>query len=106
MGDILRLLGLHLSDCFRSRKALEAENTLLRHQLGVLRRKPSNCVRLTRFDRFIFALLYQFSPKTLSALHIVRPETIIRWHRMGFKIIVALEVTSAWRSAESIPGNP
>jgi hypothetical protein len=85
MGDILRLLGLHLRDCFRSRRALEAENTILRHQLGVLRRKSSNRVRLTRFDRFIFTLLYKFSPKTLGALHIVQPETVIRWHRMGSK---------------------
>jgi hypothetical protein len=87
MGDILRLLGLHLRDCFRSRKALEAENTLLRHQLGVLQRKSPGRVRLTRFDRLIFAVLYQFSPKSLSALHIVQPETVIRWHRMGFKAL-------------------
>jgi len=87
MGDILRLLGLHLRDCFRSRKSLEAENTLLRHQLGVLQRKSPGRIRLTRFDRFIFTLLYKFYPEALYAIHIVRPETIIRWHRMGFKAL-------------------
>ncbi len=87
MGDILRLLGLHLRDCFRSRKALEAEITLLRHQLGVLRHKPSNRIRLTRFDRFIFILLYKSYPEALNAMHIVQPETVIRWHRMGFKAL-------------------
>jgi hypothetical protein len=71
MGDILWLLGVHLRDCFPSRRALEAENTILRHQLGVLRRKSPGCIRLTRFDRFIFALLYQSSPKSLGAMHIV-----------------------------------
>jgi integrase-like protein len=87
MWNLFHLLALHLRDCFRSRKSLEAENTILRHQLGVLRRKSPGRIRLTRFDRLIFAVLYQFSPKSLSALHIVQPETVIRWHRMGFKAL-------------------
>ena len=87
MDNILRLLGLLLRDRFRSRKALEAEITLLRHQLSVLRRKSPKRAQLTRVDRFIFTLLYRISSNVLNGIQIVQPETIIRWHRIGFKAL-------------------
>jgi len=87
MWNLFHLFVLFLRDLFRSRKSLEAENIILRHQLGVLRRKSSNRIRLTRFDRLIFTLLYKFYPQALSAVHIVQPETVIRWRRMGFKAL-------------------
>jgi len=87
MGDLFRLLVRFLRDAFRSRRALEAEVTLLRHQLGVLHRKSPQHIRLTRFDRIVFALFYRFSRNALDAVHIVQPKTIIRWHRMDFKAL-------------------
>jgi len=66
---------------------LEAENTILRHQLGVLHRKSSNRIRLTRGDRYIFTLLYRLAPNVLNGAQIVQPETIIRWHRIGLQSV-------------------
>jgi transposase InsO family protein len=76
----LALIGL-----FRSRTSLEAENLVLRHQLNVLRRKSPKRLTFGMFDRLIFAGLYRLAPKVLDALAIVKPETVIRWHRAGFR---------------------
>jgi hypothetical protein len=75
-----RLLG-----AFRSRASLEAENTILRHQLNVLRRKSPKRPTFGMLDRLIFAGLHRLVPKVLSALAIVKPETVIKWHRAGFR---------------------
>ena len=56
----------------------------LRHQLNVLRRKSTKRLAFSNFDRLIFAGLYRIAPNVLNALVIVKPETIIRWHRAGF----------------------
>src|SRR4051812_44576677 len=73
-------------DLFRSRKSLEAEVVALRHQLNVLlRRSGHKRPALSRFDRLVFVGLYRFVPSVLDAVTIVRPETIMRWHRAGFR---------------------
>src|SRR3954463_6305874 len=72
-------------DLFRSRRSLEAEVIALRQQLNVLRRSAPKRPALSMFDRFIFILLYQLAPSVLDAVTIVRPETIVRWHRAGFR---------------------
>ncbi len=72
-----------ISAPFRSKIQLAAENAALRHQLMVLRRKSPRRVRLTNGDRWIFILLYRCFPSILQILTIVRPETVIRWHRAG-----------------------
>jgi hypothetical protein len=64
---------------------LEAENAALRQQLTVLRRKVRGRVELTDTDRLFFVLLYRWFPSILTAMTIVRPETVIRWHRAGFR---------------------
>ena len=87
MLDVLRLLALFIRDLFRSRRTLEAEVAALRHQLAALRCKAPKRVPLTRIDRIILALLQRLDPDVLSAVHIVRPETVIHWHRMGFKAL-------------------
>jgi hypothetical protein len=70
---------------FKSKCRLEAENAALRHQLIVLRRTVHNQVRLTNNDRWFFIQLYRWFPSILQALTIVRPETLVRWHRAGFR---------------------
>jgi transposase InsO family protein len=70
---------------FRSKSRLEAENSALRHQLIVLRRKVHGRVRLTNNDRWFFIQLYRWFPSILTVLTIVRPETLVRWHRAGVR---------------------
>jgi len=70
---------------FRSKLRLEAENAALRHQLIVLRRRPRGRVRLTNLDRWFFIQLYRWFPAILKVLTIIRPETLVRWHRAGFR---------------------
>ena len=70
---------------FKSKSRLEAENAALRHQLIILRRKVRGRVRLTNGDRLFFIQLYRWFPSILKAITIVRPETLVRWHRAGFR---------------------
>ena len=74
-----------LASPFKSRLRLEAENAVLRHQLMVLRRRLQGRIRLTNHDRWFFIQMYRWFPSILSVLTIVRPETLVRWHRAGFR---------------------
>ena len=74
-----------LASPFRSKLRLEAENAVLRHQLIVLRRRLHGRVRLTNHDRWFFIQLYRWFPAILKVLTIIRPETVVRWHRAGFR---------------------
>src|SRR5260370_37575134 len=74
-----------LASPFKSKLRLEAENAVLRHQLIVLRRRLHGRVRLTNHDRWFFILLYRWFPSILQVLTIIRPETLVRWHRLGFR---------------------
>jgi hypothetical protein len=85
MGDICSLIWLALIGLFRSRASLQAEILTLRHQLNVLRRKYPQRLTFGSIDRLVFAGLYRLAPGVLDALKIVRPETVIRWHRAGFR---------------------
>src|SRR5882762_8384048 len=71
---------------FKTQARLEAEIVLLRHQLTVLRQRFPSKPRLTAADRLIFVWLYRLFPSLLNAITIVQPETIIRWHRAGFRL--------------------
>jgi hypothetical protein len=82
---LIRLLLAILASPFKSKSRLEAENAALRQQLVVLRRKAKGRARLTNADRWFFVLLYQCLPSILEVLTIVRPETLARWHRVGFR---------------------
>jgi hypothetical protein len=73
-----------LASPFKSKLRLEAENAVLRHQLIVLRRSVDGRVRLTNHDRF-FIQLFRWFPSILMVLTIFRPETLVRWHRTGFR---------------------
>jgi len=72
-------------DLIRSRAALEAEILALRHQLNVVRRSAPKKFLFSAVDRAIFVGLYRLFPKVCDALAIVKPDTIVRWHRAGFR---------------------
>src|SRR3982074_211762 len=70
---------------FKSKSRLEAENAALRLQLTVLQRKVRGRVQLTNSDRLFLVQLYQWFPSVFKAITIIRPETLVRWHRAGFR---------------------
>ena len=74
-----------LASPFKSKMRLEAENVVLRHQLIVLRRRLRGRVQLTNNDRWFLIQLYRWFPSILQVLTIIRPETLVRWHRAGFR---------------------
>ena len=74
-----------LRSLFRSRASLEVEILALRHQVAVLKRSQRGRVRLTFADRFLWVWLSHFWSRWRSVLLIVRPETVIAWHRRGFR---------------------
>src|SRR5262245_35924594 len=86
MGDLLKLIWCFVIGLFRSRDALEAEIVALRHQLNVLRRKAPKRLVFSNCDRFVFTCLYRLVSGILNTLVIVKPETVIRWHRAGFRL--------------------
>jgi Integrase core domain len=85
MMGLCSLLWCGLVGLFRSQTALEAEILVLRHQLNILRRKAPNRLPFSKIDRLVFTGLYRLSPNVLDALKILKPETVIRWHRAGFR---------------------
>ena len=86
MLDLLKLLGGFLAGLFRSQAAREAEMAFLRQQLLVLKRSAPARLRLHTTDRLIFVWLYRLFPSVLGAAVIVKPETLVRWHRSGFRL--------------------
>jgi hypothetical protein len=74
-----------LASPFKSKLQLQAENAVLRHQLIVLRRRLHGRVRLSNNDRWFFIQLYRRFPSILQVLTIIRPETLVRWHRASFR---------------------
>jgi len=85
MIDFLKLFVHVVVSPFKTRAQLEAEIVLLRHQLNVLRRRIPSKPKLAVADRLLFVWLYRLFPSVLNAVTIVQPETIIRWHRAGFR---------------------
>lgn len=84
MVCLVKLLWALVKDCFRSQDQLKAENTALRHQLNVLQRQAPKRPQLSGSDRAFFVWLSRLFPSVAGAITIVRPETVIRWHREGF----------------------
>jgi hypothetical protein len=74
-----------LASPFKSKSRLEAENVALRQQLIVLHRKVRGRPKLTNNDRWFFIQLYRSFPSILQVLTIIGPETLVRWHRAGFR---------------------
>jgi transposase InsO family protein len=86
MIAFLSLLLHVLVSPFKIRTRLEAEIVMLRHQLNVLRRRVPSKPKLTVADRLLFVWLYRLFPSVLNAVTIIQPETVIRWHRAGFRL--------------------
>jgi hypothetical protein len=86
MLDFLRLFVHVLVAPFRTQAQLEAEITLLRHQLIVLGRQVSSRPRLTAADRLLFVWLCRLFPSLKNAITIVQPDTVLRWHRSRFRL--------------------
>ena len=74
-----------LASPFKSKSRLEAENAVLRHQLIVLRRRVRGRAQPTNIDRWFLVQMYRWFPPILKVVTIVQPETLVRWHRAGFR---------------------
>jgi transposase InsO family protein len=96
MREALSLIWTALVGLFRSPASLAAEILVLRHQINILRRHSPKRQTFSAMDRLIFAGLYRLAPTVLNALAIVKPETVIKWHRAGFR--------SYWRWKSRRPG--
>src|SRR5262249_32752705 len=99
MCDPFRLIFGLLVDLFRSRAALEAEVLVLRQQIIVLRRGKPNRLALLIADRVVLGWVCHLFPKARNALAIVRPDTVVKWHRAGFRLFWR------WKSRRR-PGRP
>jgi len=85
MFAMLHLLFALAFDRFKSRRRLEVENLYLRHQLNILLRKAPPRLRLRGVDRAFMVWMTRLWPGLLSLSRVVRPDTILRWHRAGFR---------------------
>ena len=85
MFAILNALGMFVADLFKSRIRLEAENLFLRHQLTIALRQAPSRLRLRGGDRALLIWMTRIWPDLLGFAQVVQPETILRWHRTGFK---------------------
>jgi len=86
MTVFLRALVWFVGDLFKSRRQLEAENLLLRHQLNVALRRAQPRPWLRNGDRLLLILLTKLWPSLLGVVQVVQPETVLRWHRAGFRL--------------------
>jgi hypothetical protein len=100
MLTALMTLLVTLSSIFRSRAALQLENLALRHQIGVLGRVAAKRLKLTSADRLLWICLSRVWRGWRSALTIVKPETVIAWHRAGFRLFWT------WKVRRGQPGRP
>jgi len=82
---------------FRRRADLEPENLALRHQLHVLRRQRTGRVQLFAIDRLFWVWLYRIWPRCLDTMVLVKPATVVQWHRRGFRLFWR------WRSRSGRP---
>jgi transposase InsO family protein len=85
MIAILHALGMFAADVFKSWNRLEAENLFLRHQLNIVLRRAPPRLRLRAVDRALLVWMTRLWPGLLGMTQVVQPETILRWHRTGFK---------------------
>jgi len=85
MVGFLRALWWISASWLKSRERLRAENLALRHQLNIALRQSPKRLQLKNPDRFLFVWLYRLWPGALNSIVIVKPETVVRWHRCGFK---------------------
>jgi hypothetical protein len=97
MLKLVRSIVSVLAHRFRSRAVLQLENLALRHQLHVLRRQRPGRPRLFTIDRLLWVWLYRLWPRCLDTMMLVKPATVIQWHRQGFRLYWR------WRSRSGRP---
>jgi putative transposase len=98
MMTILSALVSILAFRVRNRASLELELIALRHQVAVLRRQRPGRLRLLSADRLLWVWLYRIWPQVLNAMVLVKPATVVQWHRKGFQLY--------WRRRSRRPGRP
>ena len=84
MITILHMLGMLVADVFKSSMRLEAENLFLRHQLNIALRRAPPRLQLRGSDRALMVWLVRLRSSLLGVVQVVKPETVLRWHRAGF----------------------
>ena len=89
-----------LASIFRSRAVLGLEILALRHQIGVLKRSAVKRPKLTIGDRLLWICLSRLWRNWRSTLAIVKPETVVAWHRAGFRLLWT------WKVRSGPPGRP
>src|ERR1039458_1899678 len=85
MVAILHALGIFVADMFKPRCRLQAENLFLRHQINIALRRAPPRPRLCGSDRALLIWIPRLWPNLVDLARVVKPETILRWHRAGFK---------------------
>jgi hypothetical protein len=85
MLGFLQLLGTFVANLFRSQRRLEVENLFLRHQLNIALRSAPHRLRLRGSDRALLVWMTWLWPSLLGLARVVQPDTILRWHRAGFR---------------------
>src|SRR6202158_2219909 len=93
----VRFIVAFLTRRFRSRAMVELENLALRHQLHVLRRQRPGRARLFTIDRLLWVWFYRLWPRCLDTMVLVKPATVVQWHRQGFRLFWRWR----WRSGRS-----
>jgi putative transposase len=93
----VRFILAFLTGRFRSRAVVELENLALRHQLQVLPRRRPGRLRLIAIDRLLWVWLYRLWPRCLDTMVLVKPATVVQWHRQGFRLFWR------WRSRSGRP---
>lgn len=78
MFAILHAVTIVVANLFKSRRQLEAENVLLRHQLNVALRRAPACLRLNGIDKAILVWMVRLWPDLLATVQVVKPETVLR----------------------------
>jgi hypothetical protein len=93
MLAILLLPGTSVANLFKSRRRLEVENLFLRHQLSFALRGTPHRPRLRGSDRLLLVWMTRLWPTLLGLSRVVQLDTILRWHRAGFRsVLLALEI--------------
>ena len=99
MFATFHLLGTFVANLFKSRRQLEVENLFLRHQLNIALRRAPHRLRLRGSDRILMVWMTRLWPSLLGLSRVVQPDTILRWHRVGFQ--------AYWRwKSRGRPGRP
>jgi hypothetical protein len=87
MFAILYALGMFVADLFKSQSRPEAENLFLRHQLNVAMRRAPPRLQLRGSDRAFLVWMIRLWPSLIDTVQVVQPETVLRWHRAGFRAL-------------------